>query len=133
MTPVLPLDSSHADPANVVPWMDRWVGALFCWLHRSLATQAAGEVARECRQAALARVLATGPSMSVPQARGYVRALAPPLVAREIDAVLSRRRISPSLRAGIFAEAVEQVIALVVGDLARVRSATQWTGLAKAA
>jgi hypothetical protein len=71
--------------------------------------------------------------MSIPQARGYIRALAPGFVAREIDAVLSRRRISPSLRAGIFAEAIEQVTALVVDDIARLRSAAGWDWMAKAA
>ena len=133
MTPVLPLDCTHSEPPNIVSWMDRWVGALFHWLHGPLARQAAGEVARECRPAVVARALTAVQQMSIPQARGYIRALAPGFVAREIDAVLSRRRISPSLRAGIFAEAIEQVIALVVDDIARLRSATGWDWMAKAA
>jgi hypothetical protein len=37
------------------------------------------------------------------------------------------------LRAGIFAEAIEQVIALVVDDIARLRSATGGAWMAKAA
>ena len=133
MTPVLPLDCSHSDPSKVVPWLDRCVGALFCWLHGALARQAAGEVARECRQPILARTLAVGRPMSVPQARGYVAALAPGFVAREIDAVMTRRRISPTLRAGIFAEAIEQVIALIMVNIARVHSAAGLAWIAKAA
>ena len=78
--------------------MDRWVGAVFHWLHRPLARQAAGEVARECRGAIIGRAVTAVQQMSIPQARGYIRALAPGFVAERSTPSSSRRRISPSLR-----------------------------------
>ncbi|MGA2063476.1 MAG: hypothetical protein ABSG86_00825 [Thermoguttaceae bacterium] len=133
MTPVPPPNCTPTESLKTVSWMDRWAGALFHWLHGPLARQAAGEVARECRPALLSRALEAIEPMSIPQSLGYVRALAPGFVDREIDAVISRRRISPSLRTRIFAEAIEQVIALVVDDIARLRSATGSARMAKAA
>jgi hypothetical protein len=95
--------------------------------------QAAGEVARECRPALATHAGPKIASMTAAQSRGYLCALAPGFVAREVDAVLGRRRISLSLRARVAAEAVKQVVELVVNDLIQFQPVLGATSLGKAA
>jgi hypothetical protein len=126
-------DWTQADSFKSAPWIDRWAEMFLQWLDARLVKQAAGEVARECRAALAARAVSSIGHTGAPQCRGYLRALAPVFVVREIDAVLSRRRISRSLRAAVFAEAIEQAIELVVDDIACARPALAPARLAKAA
>ncbi len=55
--------------------------------------------------------------MTAAQARGYLRALAPQFVGREVNAVLSRRRASPHIRSRVVAQAVEEVLDLLADDI----------------
>jgi hypothetical protein len=102
-----------------VAWIDCLMGRLFRWLNTPLIKQTGGEIARECRPAAWEHVLLRACEMSPAQVRGYTRAIAPNFVAREVDAVLRRRRVRVSLREPIVAEAIEQLTALIVADFVR--------------
>ncbi len=113
--------------------LDRCLDRLFHWLDAPLVKQAAGEVARECRPALAAAVCRKARGMSRPQARGYVRALVPELVAEEIDIMLERRRIDSSLRSRIVAEAIAQLIDAVVGDVFSVQPGRAAAAFRKAA
>lgn len=95
---------------------------LFRWLNSPLVGQTAGEIARECHIAVWERVLSKTRWMDPAQARGYVRAIAPAYITREVDVVLSRRRVSNLLRPPIIAEATEQLIELVVDDVVCTQS-----------
>jgi hypothetical protein len=89
---------------------------LFPWHQTRLVEQVGGEAARECRadfwQCVAPRVV----GMSVAEVRGYVRALAEGFIVGEVDQVLNRRRLNPTLRLRVVAAAVDQLINLAVRD-----------------
>jgi len=87
------------------------------WRSGHLATQVAGEVARQCRSALWRRVSCQTASMSVAEVRGYVRAQAAGCVATEVEQVLARRHLKPRLRAQVAASALDQLIGMVVHDV----------------
>jgi len=95
---------------------------LFVWLDISLVRQAAGELARECHIAVWQATCEAARGMSRDEARGYIRAYAPHFLDQEVDVVLQRRRVRDSLRQRILAEAVDQVVDLVIKDLYRTRA-----------
>jgi hypothetical protein len=128
-----PTDWTKADAIRGTHWVDRLAEAFLGWLYAPLVKQAAGEVARDCRAAIAAHAMPSIRGVNVQQARGYLRALSPGFVLREIDAVLSRRRIGRALRPCVFAEALEQVIQLVLADKACLAPATAVVRLSKAA
>jgi hypothetical protein len=105
--------------AKTASWFDRLFDSILQWINAPLVRQAAGEVARECRTAVLDHVYPRTRAMSRAQVRGYVRAWAPAFVLEEVDAVLSRRRTGIHLRQQVGAEAVEQLIDMVVDDVFR--------------
>ncbi|MGD0896883.1 MAG: hypothetical protein ABR915_03540 [Thermoguttaceae bacterium] len=133
MMPAHSAYGTHPDAVKTIFWIDLLTERLMDWLDGPLVKQAAGEVARECRAAVTARAISSVGLMGAHQSRGYVRALAPSFIAREIDAVLSRRRVGLSLGRRVFAEAVEQVIRLVADDLACAGPASESARPAKAA
>jgi len=94
---------------------------LFAWLDNSLVRQAAGELARECHVALGEVTCEQARNMSREDAREYIRAAAPEFLVREVDFVLQRRRVRESLRLRIMADAMEQVVELVLKDLARTK------------
>ena len=55
--------------------------------------------------------------MSLAQASGYLRAVAPDFVCQEVDAVLSRRRASRYVRPRVIAQAVEGLLDLLSDDI----------------
>ena len=109
-------------PPQSVAWVDRLLGSLFRWFHTPLIRQTGGEVARECHAALWDHTFARTRDMTAAQVRGYLRAIAPGFIAREIDAVLGRRRVRGSLRPQVLASAVQQVTELIVADVACVQA-----------
>jgi hypothetical protein len=87
------------------------------WRSGHLATQAAGEVARQCQSALWRRVSRQTASMSLAEVRGYVRAQAAGCVATEVEQVLARRQLKPKLRTQVTASALDQLIGMVVHDV----------------
>ena len=107
--------------------------ALFRWLDAALVRQTAGKVARECHAAVWGHVLPKATAMSIPQARGYIRAVGPEFITQEVDAVLARRRAGPSLRPRVVAGATEELIKLIVDNVACVRRRAARAEAARAA
>ena len=111
--------------ASAVPWAIRKPASLFDYLldrvvrllNAPLVRQTAGEVARECHAGLWEQVRVRMGEMTPTMARGYVRALAPALVALEVDAVMSRRRVGRYLRPHVVAEAIEQCVAIISDDV----------------
>ncbi len=89
---------------------------LFPWSRARLVEQAGGEVARECRAELWRRVRRQVASMSVPEIRGYVRAHAAGIAAVQVEAVLSRRALKPSLGTRVLASGVDQLVSMTVRD-----------------
>jgi hypothetical protein len=102
-------------------YADRLLDSLSLWVEAPLVKQAAGEVARECRLEVLDHIRARTWGMTSARVRGYIRAVAPQFVAAEVDAVLSWRRAGSHLRPYVIAEAIEQLIDLVVDDVRHAR------------
>jgi hypothetical protein len=96
---------------------DHLLDLLLQWLDAPIIKQAAGEVARECRAALWHHVHKRIHGMSLAQARGYIRAVAPSFVGNEVDVVLSRRRASGHIRPQVVALAIEEVIDLLSDDI----------------
>jgi hypothetical protein len=89
---------------------------LFPWLRARLVEQAGGEVARECRAELWQRVHRQVASMSVPEIRGYVRAHAAGIAAAQVEEVLSRRSLKPSLGTRVLASGIDQLVNLTIRD-----------------
>jgi hypothetical protein len=89
---------------------------LFPWFRARLVEQAGGEVARECRAELWRRVHRQVASMSVPEIRGYVRAHAAGIAAAQLDAVLTRRSLKPSLGSRVLASGIDQLVSLTIRD-----------------
>jgi hypothetical protein len=117
-----------AKPAS---WVDRLLDGLFCWLDASLVKRAAGELARECRDTIWEHIYQRTSGMGHAQARGYVRAVAPAFLSKEVDLVLNRHRAGAFLRPHVLARALEEVVDLVADDV--VRAQVRTSSLAKAA
>jgi len=90
---------------------------LFSWRNVHLVEQAAGEVARQCRDTLWQRVYFRIADMSMAQIRGYVRAQAATLVGSQVDGVLGRRNLSPALYEEIREIAVAKLIGAVAHDV----------------
>lgn len=110
----------HAKSQN--SWIDRLLDHLFAWIDAPLVRQAAGEVVRECRAALWDCVYKPTRGMTRPQARGYIRAIAPAFANHEVDAVLSRRRLGSYLRSQVVAAATVQLAEVVADDVSVVQS-----------
>jgi hypothetical protein len=93
-----------------------WCTLLFPWLRARLVEQAGGEVARECRGELWQRVRRQVASMSVPEIRGYVRAHAAGIAAAQVETVLSRRSLKPSLGTRVLASGIDQLVSMTVRD-----------------
>ncbi len=90
---------------------------LFSWRNVHSVEQAAGEVARQCRDTLWQRVYFRTADMSMAQIRGYVRARAAALVGSEVERVLGRRNLSPALHGEIKEIAVAKLIGWVTHDV----------------
>ena len=96
---------------------DRLFDFLVQWIDAPIISQAAGEVARECREPLWRHIHRRVGGMSLAQARGYIRAVAPDFVCDEVDTVLSRRRASRYIRPRVIDLAVEGVLDLLADDI----------------
>ena len=83
------------------------------WQNVQTVEQAAGEVARQCRDMVWQRIYPRTAEMSIAQIRGYIRAQAATVVDGEVDLMSHRRHLAPSLRA----EIRETALALLVGGV----------------
>jgi len=98
----------------------RRVMAMFFPQYRArLIEQVGGEVARECRAGVWQCVRQQVGCMSVPEARGYVRAQAEWFAAVRVGPSLDRYSLKPSLRTQVLASGVEQLVAMIVRDSLR--------------
>lgn len=89
---------------------------IFPWRCVCSVDQVAGEVARQCRSGLWRRVSNRTINMSIAEMRGYARAQAAGCVSDEVDRVLYRRHLKPTLRSQIVDAAVDQVIGMLVHD-----------------
>jgi hypothetical protein len=103
---------------------------LFPWCRARLVEQAGGEVARQCRAELWQRVHRQVACMSVPEIRGYVRAHAAGMAAAQVDEVLSRRSLKPSLGSRVLASGVDQLVSLTIRDALIGEPATEVRPLA---
>jgi hypothetical protein len=108
--------ASFSAPPKRASLVERLLERLVRRVNAPLVRQTAGEVARECHAGLWESVRARIAGMSPAEARGYVRAIAPALVAMEVDAVMSRRRVGRYLRPHVVADAIEQCVVLVSND-----------------
>ena len=109
---------------------DSFLDPLFVWLDASLVRQAAGELVSECHAALWGHAREKAGEMTLPEAKEYIRALAPEFLVREVDLVLQRRRVPESLRQRILAEATEHLVALVAKNLNRFKGRQPLTRVA---
>ena len=86
------------------------------WSQLRLVEQAGGEVARECRADLWQHIRRQVAGMSAPEIRGYARAWAVGFTDVEVDQVLSRRSLKPSLRVRVLASGVDQLVSMAVRD-----------------
>jgi hypothetical protein len=103
---------------------------LFPWCRARLVEQAGGEVARECRAELWQRVHRQVACMSVPEIRGYVRAHAAGVAAAQVEEVLSRRSLKPSLGSRVLASGIDQLVNLTIRDALIGEPATEVRPLA---
>jgi hypothetical protein len=81
-----------------------------------LIEQVGGEVARECHASLWQDVRRQIFNMSIPEARGYVRAQAAWAADVIVGPSLDRYALKSTLRAEVLASGVEQLIAMIVRD-----------------
>jgi len=101
---------------NLTPPPNSLFAILFPWFRTRLLEQAGGEVARECRADLWQRVRRQVAGMSVSEIRGYVRAHAAGIAAIQVEQVLSRRSLKPTLRVRVLASGVDQLVSMAVRD-----------------
>lgn len=89
---------------------------LFPWLRTRLIEQAGGEVARECHAELWQRVHRQVAFMSVSEIRGYARAHAAGIAALQVEEVLNRRELGPSLAPRVLASGIDQLVTLTIRD-----------------
>ena len=89
---------------------------LFPWSRARLVDQVGGEVARHCRAELWQRVHRQVAGMSVPEIRGYVRAHAVGIAAAQVDEVLSRRSLKPTLGPRVLASGINQLVSMTIRD-----------------
>ena len=89
---------------------------LFPWSRAHVVDQAGGEVARQCRAELWQRVHRQVAGMSVPEIRGYVRAHAAGIAAAQVEEVLSRRALKPTLGTRVLALGVDQLVSMTIRD-----------------
>ena len=86
------------------------------WSKARLVDQAGGEVARQCRAEVWQRVHRQVAGMSVPEIRGYVRAHAAGIAVAQVEEVLSRRSLRPTLGPRVLASGVDQLVSMTIRD-----------------
>ncbi len=75
------------------------------------------EVARACRTRVYQRVAGRLTGMQLSEIRGYARAHARELVENKVDTALKGKWSAEQIRSRLVAEAIEQVISMVIHDL----------------
>jgi hypothetical protein len=95
----------------------RFLNVLLPWRNDRLIEQAAGEVARQCQGDLWNKVCRRLDNMSLAEVRGYARAQAGEYAEAEVDLVLERRQLHPSLRARVLDSAIDQLIFMTVRTL----------------
>jgi hypothetical protein len=87
------------------------------WQPVQTVEQAAGEVARQCRDPLWQRVYPHAADMSAAQIRGYVRAQAAASVDKEVDLAVCRRHLTPSLHGEIRETALALLVGAIIHDV----------------
>jgi len=109
-----PARQSPARPDGLLDW-------LFNWLDTSLIQQTAGELARECHSEIWEKLGDDLGLMTPAKAREYVQEFALEAVNAEVKAIMQRHRVRAVLQPQVVSHAVEQLVELVVKDVARLR------------
>ena len=99
---------------------DHLLRFLFPWRNVRTADQLAGEIARQCRAGLWQRIDRPTATMSIAEARGYVRAQAAAVVEEAADGLLCRDHLSPALRNRVRELAISQLIGVTLHDLLTV-------------
>ena len=90
---------------------------LFPWDKDSLARQAAGQIARQCRDGLVRRVYPRTANMSMAEVRGYLRAHATGCVVAEVDRAVQNGRLQLALHKRVTQHAIDQLVAAVAHDV----------------
>ena len=77
----------------------------------------AAEIARRCHCEVVVRLGQTMYRMSLPQARGYIRARAAAAIDQEIALLVRQRKCQPALLLALREQASEHVVRMAIGDL----------------
>jgi hypothetical protein len=92
------------------------LATLFPRYRARLIEQASGEVARGCRAELWRHVGQASLGMSTPELRGYARAYAAIVALAQVDQVLARRSLKPSLRDSVLASSIDQLVGMAIRD-----------------
>lgn len=77
------------------------------------------EVARRCQTEVAGRLGSSIHRMSLPEARGYIRARSASVIDAEMAVLKSRTDCQPAIAAAIRERAIEETIRLAIGELLR--------------
>lgn len=77
------------------------------------------EVARRCHQAVSERLTSQWHEMSLPEARGYVRARAATVIDDELTTFIRDTACQPAVSRAVRECAIEEVTRMAIGDLLR--------------
>lgn len=94
----------------------RFLASVWPQFRFRLIEQVGGEVARECRASLWQTVRHQVARMSIPEARGYIRAQAAWIADRMVGPSLDHYALKADLRAEVLASGVDQLVAMVVRD-----------------
>ncbi len=86
------------------------------WRRNRLIEQVGGEIARECREDLWGQVEHRIEGMSIPEARGYIRARAAGIVENFATGAMERRSLRPELRPRVLEAAVDRLVGLALHD-----------------
>jgi hypothetical protein len=94
------------------------------WFRRRRPTEEiaawATEVARRCHHEVTLHLGQAMYRMSVPQARGYIRARAATVLDHEIALLVEQSKCRPALILAVREQATEQVVRMSIGDMLQV-------------
>ena len=105
------------------------------WFRRRRPTEEiaarATEIARRCHREVTLRLGLAMHRMSLPQARGYIRARAVTLIDDEMAILVAQSKCQPALLLAVREQATEHVVRMAIGDMLQL--SRQSTPLRKAA
>ena len=105
------------------------------WFRRRRPTEEiaarATEIARRCHREVTLRLSQAMHRMSLPQARGYIRARAVSLIDDEMAVLAKQAKCQPALLFAVREQATEHVVRMAIGDM--LQFSRQTSQLKKAA